>query len=194
MLFKISNFLNVIDAAIELDRITLLAGPNGNAKSSICMAIGGLLSGKPAVYKIPQKDIASVIVRTGQKQSMVKVEDGDNQVGVILPDGKITSVGQNPPALSAVTSGLQLVMDLNDKDRQNFLSELLQALPTKEQFVLAIKDAKLSDKKIEEIWENIKGLGWDSAHKDMQEKGAKLKAEWEGIAGEKYGSKQAATW
>ena len=192
MNFKISNYRGVSLADLTVDGITLLAGDNGHGKTACCQAIGGILSGKPLVYDLPAKK-AKAIIRHGQKEAMVSAIDGENSVSVILPDGKLSTVGANPPAISAVAAGLVHIADMKDIERQRFLTTFLAATPTKEQLAAELPDIDAA--LIERLWEHIQVNGWDTAHASAKEKGAGLKGEWKATTGgEVYGKNKAETW
>jgi len=193
MRFQISNFRGISDADITVDKLTLIAGKNGNGKSSICLSMAGLLTGNPSLGL--NKNQIGGLIRHATTRGMITAESDGGQVGVMLPDAKLTSTGTNPLAISEYAAGLTHIMSMTDKKRQDFISDFLKAKPTEEQLRTALQDANLSDNLCKKLWQNIAGLGWDAAYDAAQKKGAELKGQWKQITGgEAYGKNKAESW
>ena len=194
MIAKISNHRGINFAQIELgSSLTLIAGPNGSGKTSICQAIGGLICGEPNVYGLTKKDSAKTI-RHGQKSGTVSVEDGNGGLIVDIPKGQIKSIGEVPPKASQFAVGFKTFTGLSAKDRIELIRELYDADPTKEQLFEVIKTTGASEAKIEKLWKTIQALGWDTALKQAQDKGREFKGQWNYVTKETYGSQKADGW
>ncbi len=193
MIAKISNHRGIEYAEIELHDLTILAGPNGSGKTSICQAIGGLVSGDPNVYGLTKKEMPNVI-RTGQKSGTICIEDEESGITVDIPNGKIQSFGQSPPRASAFAVGFKTFTGISIKERIDLLRQLYNAEPSKEQLFNAIKKTGAADDKIEKLWQTIQALGWDQALKNTQNKGREFKGQWEYVTKENYGSLKADGW
>ncbi len=192
--FKISNFRRLEYAEIEIDRLTLLFGLNEQGKSSVIGAVGGLLTGDPLKYYRIAKIKKEELVRIGQNQGMIEGSNGTASASTVLPEAKITTQGAFP-ALSDSAVGAGYILTMTEKDRQNFIARMLKTIPSKEQFLDAIKEAHFKEQTIGMIWQTCETIGWDAAYKSRQEIGIELKGAWQQLTGEqKYGSKKADTW
>jgi len=193
MIAKISNHRGIEYAEIELHDLTILAGPNGSGKTSICQAIAGLVSGDPNVYALAKKDMRNVI-RTGQKSGTISIEDEDSGLTIDIPNGKIQSFGKTPPIASQFAVGIQAFTGISPKERIDLLRRLYNAEPSKEQLFNSIRKTGAGDDKIEKLWQTIQALGWDQALKNTQNKGREFKGQWEYVTKENYGSQKADGW
>lgn len=214
---SIRNFRGAVSADITLSGITLLAGANGQGKSSVCEAVGAALTShaiplmkpgtKPGEYKplFAKKD-AAALINGGQKGS-VTVETAQGKATVNWPDCEYETEGAAPGA-SVFAAHLIDPLELSDKERAALLSEALGALPGREDLENALRKAGFKwdeeapeDKNVvARIWKSIEIDGWDHTHDEMKKHGAKLKGQWEECASKvseeriKYGTTKAQDW
>ncbi len=193
MQISIKNFRGISHAAFNLAKITLIGGHNAAGKSSIAQATAALLTGNATPVRGVTKSTSGQLVRSGTAAGAATLTDGDNTTEISWPKAQVKTTGQ-PPQATEFAAGLSCVLNLNAKDRAAALSAYLQAEPTRDDFNRELKRLDLPDTLMDELWKIIEHNGWDSAHANCKEKGAKLKGQWEQITGENYGSKKADSY
>ena len=191
MQITVRDFRGVADFSASLNGLLLVAGPNGSGKSSVCTAVGACLTGDLTPFEGVTRGKASMLVRGGGSTAVASVRDGENGVLVSWPDCVRTEVGR-APAASHVAAGLANPLDMTPKDRAAWLTALTGALPTHGQINEAL--AQVSGAEPELVWASIERHGWDGAHAEAKERGAKLKGQWERVTGQRYGGQKAAQW
>lgn len=193
MKLSITGFRGISEAEIETADygITLLAAPNHQGKTSAVQAVAAALTGKTVPVQDLPKNQAWMLLRNGETSATVNVECKNGTAGVAYPKCDRITTG-TPVEISEAAAGLRSLVDEPVKTRAQLLTELLRAYPTKEQLAAELK--KLSEAVVNKLWENIKTLGWDGAHKEAADKGKVIKGQWREITGENYGSKKATSW
>lgn len=194
---SISNYRGVSTATLLIDAITLVAGHNGNGKSSCCQAVGAALTGEPMPIDDENgnrlaKTKAGVLVRSGTAAGRVELTSAAGTTEVAWPTAKVKTAGQ-PPAASEFAVGLNSIVTMETKKRIPFLIDYLMAQPTKEDLAAAI-GALVPAGTVDKLWELIQATGWDSAYNQVKEKGAKYKGQWEQVTNANYGPKLAGSW
>lgn len=140
----IQNTFGVVSAEIEIDRITLLAGPNRASKSSACNALACAASGD-ATAGGTKKD-AQQIVRDGAQQGLVLIGDDQNWIRWALPAAEI-STGGTPPQISRIASGLDehWPFSLRADERSAELIRILKATPKRGQIFAEMRDMGIAE-------------------------------------------------
>ena len=199
MKIRVANYLKVKDADIEVNSVTLVAGPNYAGKTSLAGAIGLALTGDalpdgnlPKWLTKPR--LAKAILRHGSKEAMVHVKNRTSSVSVVYPKCLVSSTGEEPPRASRIAVGFERVMNMKPAERQAFFADLLKSDPKRDILISELKPAKMSNKQLDDLWNTIKVLGWDSVHQTTRMKGAEMKGAWEQCTGEAYGKLKAETW
>lgn len=204
---KVRGFRGAEKADIDIDRIALIGGLNGAGKSSICQAIAAAAASQPIPFfrsTRPDKPVltktdAKALLRGGMEKGYATIELDGQVVSEAAWPG-LTSSGNGKVQCSLVATGLVNPMEMEEADRQRFFSTLLNADPTMDDLREALKEAipALADPDYVDALEKVITMaqtnGWDVAHKHFKEHGARRKGEWEGRAGESFGSKKAADW
>jgi hypothetical protein len=204
---KVRGFRGAEKADIDIDRIALIGGLNGAGKSSICQAIAAAACSQPIPFfrsTRPDKPVltktdAKALLRGGMEKGSSIIEVDGQVVAEALWPG-LTAAGNGKIQCSLVAAGLVNPMEMEEADRQRFFSTLLNADPTMDDLREALKEAipALADPDYVDALEKVITMaqtnGWDVAHKHFKEHGARRKGEWEGKAGESFGSKKAADW
>lgn len=192
MEIRIKNFRGCESAELSLSPIALVCGLNGAGKTSIAQAVSAAIVGNPVPMDGILKKDARMLLRDGAGRGACSVTDPNGQAQVNWPGGSVNSTG-NAPRASEIAAGLKIILDMKPAERSALMIGVMDALPTREQFVAAV-GAVASEKTIESVWQAIEQHGWDAAHRRARESGAKLKGAWEEITGEKWGEKRGETW
>jgi hypothetical protein len=195
MKISIKNFRRIQEAVIDTSKITLIAGRNGEGKTSTIQAIAAALAGNTVPVPGLKKQDSGVLVHTGFAAAEIIA---DNQIGtasVSYPGAKRATEGC-PCEISAVAAGLTSFVDLSLADRSKFINELMHTEPSREELFDEIAKAIPGTKEgaADRIWQTIIAQGWDAAWKHARETGSKHKGAWEEITGDRYGSQKAETW
>jgi len=190
MQIEIKNYRGCQSAAFALEQITLIGGGNAVGKSSITQAVGGVLTGNPLPLRGVSKNSAGQLVRSGTAAGSVELIQGDSSTEITWPNAKVKTTG-TPPQATEYAVGLSCVLNLPAKDRSAALAQYLKAEPTREDFDKGLASLDLPADLLDQLWQGIEATGWDGALKNVKEKGARLKGQWEQITGQRYGSKKA---
>jgi hypothetical protein len=183
---QITNFRGISSGKLSLHPlITLIAGRNGNGKTSTLQALGCLLTGSASpVAGVPKKYNHQLV----HKSSGTANISLDNY-SISFPDGKPN--GTRSYISSEYASGVKSVADISADE----LSSLIQIEPTQQDL-----DQELSSypgftrEYIDHLWDYISKQGWDATYSRAKDEGTELKAEWRHITGEQYGHKKAESW
>jgi len=184
------NFRGIATAAIETQRLTLFLGKNGAGKSSLAEAVGALLTRRPMTVPGITKARAAQLIHGTNDYGRISAIDGDNGVEILYPDATISTTG-NLCEISPTAAGTESIFDISIGQRPAYLATALNAHPTLQDLSGALG---ASAKHAAAIWATVQESGWDAALAHAKETGARLKGRWEAVAGERYGSKKAATW
>lgn len=194
MNISIKNFRGCASADVVLEKITLIAGENAAGKTSVAQAVAAALTGNPVPVRGVSKSTAGCLVRSGTAAGSVELVTDIGTTKIAYPKAAVNTEGK-PPYASEFAAGLVCVLDLPPKERAETLSRYLKAEPTKEDLEARLAEiADLKPEHIAHIWQRVQDGGWDGAHAQAKEKGAKMKGQWEQITGERYGAKKADSW
>lgn len=201
MRITVKNYRGIESAVIELTPMALIAGKNYAGKSSICLPVAAAISGQVIPHIRIGKDgkptamfnrsQAGVLVRGGMDKGSVSIESNSGKVSLSWPDLESKSEGV-PPHSSVYAAGLVSIVDFEDRARSAFLTEMLGSNPGKADLADALPE--MTPEHLQRIWDAIVANGWDHAHKDVKEHGARLKGQWEGVTNERYGAAKAVGW
>lgn len=190
---RITNYRGIASAEILLTGIALVAGRNGAGKSSTAQAIGAALTGDAVPVDGVTKSTAGQLVRSGTAKGSVCIETDDGMVDINWPKADVKVTGKAPVS-SVFAAGLQNVLEMKESDRIKTLTKYLKAEPTRADLDAKLAPMKLPATTVDRLWELIEAQGWDGAHAQVKEKGAKLKGQWELVTNDNYGAKKAETW
>jgi|LGVE01.1.fsa_nt_gb hypothetical protein len=194
MNLTIKNFRGAATALFDLQKITLIGGHNAAGKSSIAQATAAALTGNPLPVRGVQKSAAGCLVRSGTAAGLVELTAETGSTKIDYPKATVKTEGQ-PPQATAFAVGMSCVLDLPAKDRAETLSQYLRAEPTKDDLIAGLKHIEdLKPEHFDAIWQRIEQSGWDGAHAESKEKGARLKGQWEQVTGQRYGKKKADSY
>lgn len=174
-----------------LDKVTLIAGMNGNGKSSIAQALGSALKSAALPDGVKKVD-SKFMVHDGATDSMVSLYGENFEIRLALPKGDVTSTGI-PLRSSEIGVGTVRLTDMDEKTKAATILKYLKTLPSIEDLGFALEQKGLAQYR-EALWKEIETKGWDLTLKAIQEKGTKAKGGWEASTGENYGSAKAVDW
>ncbi len=189
----INNYRGLASASLNLSRICLLAGPNEAGKTSASQAVASALTGEPVPIKGVKKTESGLLVRAGTANASVDLVGANGSTNITWPSAKVKTEGQAPFA-SHFATGLQSIVNLDDKERVKVLTEYLKAVPTRADLDAQLSSLKFPVKHLDQLWQLIEQQGWDGACSQIKEKGARLKGQWENVTADRYGSKKGESW
>lgn len=187
MQLKARDYRCIKSVDLDVSKICLVSGFNGAGKSSLLRAVASLATGDP-VLGVLKKNVKDII-RGGFDNASISL--GGNTIE--YPKCDVFSDGA-PIHASIYAAGVASILDLKKTDRTSVLQEYLKSEVNKEDFSSAVRDAGISDGMIDPVWKAIEDRGWDASQKQCAETGVKLKAKWELVTNESYGSKKAESW
>lgn len=180
-------------------KITVLAGLNGEGKSSTVLALRALLLSKAQILPIDKKD-AQRFVHDGMKAGELRfiTDTGERLIKYpecdVIPDGA-------PPKANEWAVGPAKLMQVDEKTRGNALIELLEAQPTREQLDEALSEtAKMPEETRKAICDYVFGTmkdpkrGFDGACEWQKDTAKQIKGKYEAKTGTKWFPKKALTW
>ena len=193
MQISITNFRRIKSAEITAEKITILAGKNGDGKTSVVQAIAAAVSGQIIPIDELKKQDAGQLVHTGTGRAEIIVTTPVGSATVTYPDAKRSSEGAFCE-ISKTAAGLESFVNLPVAERIKYITDLMGCDPRQEDLEETLCKIGITPEVIARIWHTCKAQGWDAAHKSAKESGSKLKGGWEEVTGERYGSDKAASW
>lgn len=202
MLINIENYRGVKSASLSIATIALVAAPNASGKSAIAQAIGAVLSGQAMPIPGIAKSMAGMVVRMGASAGFAQLETDGGTARVDWKSNATFKTKGSPPSISTIAAGLESLVPANgapddsahQKRRAELLIEILNAHPTFEDVRARLAVEGISETVAAAIWDNIEKQGWDGAHAQAKETGARLKGQWEAVTGKRYGSRIAESY
>ena len=189
----ITNYRGITQAELNISKICLIAGPNESGKTSISQALAAALTGDAVPIMGVKKTEAGMLVRSGTANGSIDLVSAAGSTSVTWPSAKVKTEG-SPPFASHFATGLQSIVNMDDKTRVKTLTEYLKATPTRADLDAQLASMGLAVTVIDQLWQLIETQGWDGAAAQIKEKGARLKGQWQQAIGEQYGSKKADSW
>jgi hypothetical protein len=189
----ITNFRGVASATLDLSKICLIAGINEAGKTSTAQAVTAALTGEAMPILGVKKAQAGMLVRSGTANGSVDLTGPTGSTNIQYPSAKVKTEGQAPFA-SQFATGLQTIVNLDDKERVKVLTEYLKAVPTRADLDEQLASLGLPVAVLDQLWKLIETQGWDGTAAQIKDKGARLKGQWENVTADRYGSKKADSW
>ena len=186
----VSNFLRVKQANIEFTRpVVLVAGPNGNGKSSLAEAVRMAFTETPT--RVSMKKDYKKLVHDGEKVGSIVISHSQGDTSFVVPkaegEGQITH-GAMPFCLDA-----NLFARLNAQERREFLLKLMGVKMTPKFIVDALITRGVNKEKADQVIPLL-AAGVSSAQTEAQAKARDAKTTWKTVTGENYGSEKAEGW
>jgi rubredoxin len=150
--FNITDFRRVETARIAIDRVAVVAGLNGNGKSSLAQAMGISLTGErmPAELGLTKLAECGVLVRSGAPEASLAVAflaDGAEEpyasARMTYPNPEYKQGQGEPIRCSRYAVGLESVLDLDDKKRAMELARILKTEPSFADLLTEIRRADI---------------------------------------------------
>ena len=128
----VSGYRGVNHATVALNRVALVAGLNGQGKTSFSQAAAAALTGVFAPgLSIKKSEANALVYRGSQSESMAKASFAEGTGSMRWPSCEYATSGQ-VPAVSHFAAGVSKLPLLDDKERARVLAEYLQTLPTRQ--------------------------------------------------------------
>lgn len=187
---NVSNFLRIKSANIEFNQpVVLVAGPNGNGKSSLAEAVRMAFTEQPT--RVGLKKDYKKLVHDGEKVGSIVISHNQGDTTFVVPkaegEGQITH-GAMPYCLDS-----NLFARITDQQRREFLLKLMGVKLTPKFIIDAlIKRGVAMDKA--ELVTPLLAAGVASAQTEAQAKARDSKTTWKTTTGENYGSEKAEGW
>lgn len=195
MRVEVKNFMGCENAEVSIDKIGLICGMNHQGKSSFLTALSSALTGEAVPLGLKKTD-CGMLVKVGSTGASVKVQnDAFETVSINWPKAEISTDGKNPPATTKMAAGLESLVYMKEKERSEFIRELVKCNPTKKDLEEFLSERGCTNEKlIEKVWMFIEQDGFEASHKRACDTGRSLKNQWSDVTGEAYGSQKAETW
>jgi len=178
---SIKNFRKIKSANISVGGITLIAGQNGQGKTSIAQALSSLLTGDLYVLAA-NKNQAHMMVHTGSPTaSAILHGDDGSEVSMEWPSMSSSSKGV-PPKASDMATGKVRFSRLSPKEASDYLIKLLNATPSKKE-VFDLISPILGEDAANAVWDIIESRGWDDAEKVLRDQVRDRKSDWKAVTG-----------
>lgn len=192
--FEVENFMGCQKANVETSQISFICGLNHQGKSSFLTAVSGALTGQPVVLGLRKTDLG-MLVYTGKSSGRVKVENEDSCISVTYPKAELLTEGENPPSISKIAAGLESLIDFPEKKRSEFIRNLTNCTPSKDDLTEFLAERYITKKNIvESVWQKVDQDGFEASLERAKDTGRALKQQWSIVTGETYGSSKAQTW
>lgn len=193
----------------------LLAGKNGQGKSSALRAIAAVLSGNVMPLSL-KKGESGMLVRTGAAKASVMATGANGHMATaVWPKAERTTAGDAPPEASPFAVGLVHWVDMKEADRIEALRRVLKTEPSEDDLRKALlsrflpdfnwtqepkdererKQVEWATSKAAAIYKEIERDGWDATLARYTSQMRDSKAQWSYVTGDgEWGSKKAEAW
>ena len=182
--------------------ITLLAGDNGQGKTSALLALKACLTGTTScITNRHAKSDADGMCGDGRtKRATARLVSDDGNANATVQwskskcyDRKTSKDTTTLPRATPAAAGLPEFLRTDPKQRAQVFLDCFQIAPKQEDLASAMRMKGLEDK-IDEIWRDISLQDWDSVHGFAQEEMTSMKSEWRSIAGEAWSAELGENW
>ena len=193
----VQNFLRLQDIDIDLDTsaVHLFCGPNEAGKSTVAESVRFALIGDSPRVAL-KKNYPLLVNRNGKKGSVTLTFDGvtvhrDVRSGALKDEFKL---GAEQELSARIALGAQGFVDLKPDERRSLLFKLAQIKVTADDVVQRMVRDYDVHADIAARYRSYLAGGMEPALKAAEADVSRLRAKWEEIAGEKYGSAKAVDW
>jgi len=174
---------------VDVNSVTILGGKVGAGKSSIIGALRACALGDPN----PTKTKARLVNRM-RADGYASWGDAEGEIAVKWPGG-VGSAGSEPSGGTPFSVGLQSLVDMGTRERSDFITKLLKAVPTDEEIVADLVGYGVKAEKAKTICDEIDAKGFDAVYEAHVISTRMYKAEWRRIThGENFGTAKSAKW
>ena len=186
----VSNFLRIKQADIHFERpVVLVAGPNGNGKSSLAEAVRMAFTEEPT--RVNKKNEYDKLVHDGEKIGSILINHSQGETSFVVPKGK--GEGQITHGAMPFCLDANLFARLNPQERREFLLKLMGVKMTPKFVVDALVARGVEMAKGEQVIPLL-AAGISSAQAEAAAKARDAKVVWKNVTGENWGSEKAEGW
>lgn len=197
---KVKSCIGIDRAEIEVGTgVTLLAGVNGEGKSSIIEAVRCVLTASNTPLKLAKKDIG-FILHNKAKEGFVEYTDKNGSRKVSWPQCEVYTPAGRCISLRGMASGSMKYSELTNEQRSKILSSKLEATVTPDRLKQELEDIEapeaVTNKVVELVFGNEanEGKGMKSAEDYASIEATNLKRKFQKITGKRWGTKQGRTF
>lgn len=195
---RVRNVLGVKAAEFDIRGLTLVAGRNGEGKSSLLEALACVALGTAAARGMTTKKAQTALLHEGEKVGSATLDWGTGLTRVVWPDGKVESTGEPAaqPFGSALGMGITRWSTLEAKQRSVEFAARAKVKPGPADIAKWLRgiDHEIAPETLATLWERIDLSGWDSVHATATEKSTKHKGAWEQVTRQRFGTAKADNW
>lgn len=186
----VSNFLRIKQADIHFERpVVLVAGPNGNGKSSLAEAVRMAFTETPT--RVNKKNEYDKLVHDGEKIGSIVINHSQGETTFVVPKGK--GEGQIHHGAMPFCLDSNLFSRLGVQERREFLLKLMGVKLTPKFVIDALITRGVNKEKADQVIPLLSG-GIATAQTEAQAKARDAKVVWKNTTGETYGSEKAEGW
>lgn len=182
----------MLDLDLSATPVHLIAGGNGQGKSTIAEAVRFALLGEPT--RVSKKSEFKAIIRDGAKTGKIALTVDGKTNSIELPKGTIVDElnSRDMDMLPLVLSPERFAKS-DDATRRAILFKLTNTRATAENVRMRLIRRECNPDKIEAALPML-SAGFDAANKEAKAKAAEQRGAWSQLTGENYGSVKAETW
>lgn len=186
----VSNYLRIKSANIHFERpVVLVAGPNGNGKSSLAEAVRMAFTEEPT--RVKKKNEYDKLVHDGEKIGSINITHSQGETSFVVPKGK--GEGQITHGAMNCCLDSNLFARLGAQERREFLLKLMGVKLTPKFVVDALITRGVNKEKADQVVPLL-SAGIATAQTEAQAKARDAKIVWKNTTGENYGSDKAEGW
>jgi DNA-binding transcriptional regulator GbsR (MarR family) len=191
---KIQNFEGVGNVALTFDKpVTVLAGGNGQGKSSICDAIRLAMTGATG-RDVEKKADYQKLIKEGTKKALINVQlDTGDSCGIDILKTKSTGSHMSDNALLPYVLDASRFAKADSKERRTVLMKATGAsvAPAKVKEMLSAQGCDME--KAEQAIPLLRS-GFPAAESHCRDQAREAKADWKAVTGETWGSDKGEVW
>lgn len=198
---SVSSFRGIAMATVAMGHVALVAGLNGQGKSSLAQAIAAVATGNFSPELNLKKQETAVYQNSGSHdETMARIQFAEGTATMRWPSCEYSTAG-NVPKVSSFAAGFHRLPHLTDAQRAVVLSEYLHTRPSQEELKNALAVAVGAGPDDKAKWAAINGVileiekhDYDTIEKKLRNAATMAKGAWQHVTGRQYGSKIATEW
>lgn len=192
MRLQIKRLAAIQEVDLEIDGLTVLAGPNEVGKSTILAVLRAFFGGDPKLG-LKNKAETKQLLRDGNDDAVAMLTQKGGEAKILWPQLDVTGFRI---AASEIARGEARFLLWSDKARVDHAVGLLGAKVSGELIGKALEGQPISYSRDEadKVLEALKEHGWEALTVKFLEMHTKLKGAWEQITRETWGAEKANNW
>lgn len=175
------------------DKITLIAGENGQGKSSIIEAAQAVLAARPLPTGMT-KGFGRAVIHEAHQEASVRFDSRDGVRKLTYPDCQIHTLEGTGLLCDDWSLGLLKLTRLPIDERARRLTEIASCVVTRERLLAELSPLAMDAVQLERLVALALSKNFEAANKQAEGWARELKGEFKAVTGIQWGSNQGVTF